>query len=96
MLDIGTGGGDIPIALWRRARRRGLAIEISGCDLSRRAVQFAQEKAERVGAKTQFFEHDVIAEPLPDAGGVASELPSKAAFNSAVKSPSGPWLSLGE
>jgi len=66
VLDIATGGGDIPIALWRRARRRELAISLAGCDLSPRAIQFAREKAKRVGAKVDFFEQDVIAEPLPD------------------------------
>src|SRR5947208_2425335 len=38
ILDIATGGGDVPIALWRKAQRRGLALEIDGCDISPTAL----------------------------------------------------------
>ncbi len=66
MLDIATGGGDIPITLWRRAQRRGLPIDVAGCDVSGRAIEFAQRRAERAGAKVEFFERDVLAAPLPE------------------------------
>ena len=37
ILDIATGGGDIPLELWTRARRAGIALELAACDLSARA-----------------------------------------------------------
>jgi 2-polyprenyl-3-methyl-5-hydroxy-6-metoxy-1,4-benzoquinol methylase len=66
VLDIATGGGDIPISLWRRAQRRGLAIEVAGCDVSPRAIEFARRRAEQSEAKVEFFERDVLAELLPE------------------------------
>jgi 2-polyprenyl-3-methyl-5-hydroxy-6-metoxy-1,4-benzoquinol methylase len=66
VLDIATGGGDIPIALWQRAARRGLPMEISACDFSPRAIEFAKRKAEQSGAKIEFFARDVLAESLPE------------------------------
>ena len=42
VLDLATGAGDIPIGLWRRARRKGLALDILGVDVSRRAVHWAR------------------------------------------------------
>jgi 2-polyprenyl-3-methyl-5-hydroxy-6-metoxy-1,4-benzoquinol methylase len=65
-LDIATGGGDIPISLWHRARRRKLPIEIAACDLSRRAIEFARQKGCRSRANVEFFQHDVLASPLPE------------------------------
>ncbi|HEY2147946.1 MAG TPA: methyltransferase domain-containing protein [Pirellulales bacterium] len=66
VLDIATGGGDIPIALSRRAQRRGLPIQVAGCDVSPRAIEFARRRAERLGAQVEFFQRDVLAEPLPE------------------------------
>ena len=64
VLDIATGAGDVPIALWKRARRAGVRLSIAGCDLSERAVAYADTQAEGAGAEVQFFVHDVLAEPL--------------------------------
>jgi len=66
VLDIATGAGDIPISLWRMARRHNMAIELAGCDLSPRAVEFATRRAEAAGAEVRFFERDVIAAELPE------------------------------
>jgi 2-polyprenyl-3-methyl-5-hydroxy-6-metoxy-1,4-benzoquinol methylase len=66
VLDIATGGGDIPISLWRRAHRRSLPIQVAGCDVSHRAIEFARRRAEQSGAKVDFFQRDVLAEPLPE------------------------------
>lgn len=67
MLDLATGAGDIPIALWRRARRAGMAIEIEACDRSSHALAHARERAKRHGAEIRFFEWDALGGPLPDA-----------------------------
>lgn len=65
ILDIGTGSGDIPIALWRRAQRLGLDIQFDGCDLSERCVSYAQEKSHEKGAKVGFFRLDAVADTIP-------------------------------
>lgn len=65
LLDVACGGGDVAIALARRARRRGLALQVQACDISDTALQFASEQAGRAGERVQFFRMDVTAEPLP-------------------------------
>jgi 2-polyprenyl-3-methyl-5-hydroxy-6-metoxy-1,4-benzoquinol methylase len=65
-LDIATGAGDIPLALWRTAKRHGWRIELAGCDISPRAIEYARQQAERVGAPIQFIQQDVLASDLPE------------------------------
>jgi 2-polyprenyl-3-methyl-5-hydroxy-6-metoxy-1,4-benzoquinol methylase len=66
VLDIATGGGDVPIRLWTKARRAGLDnLVFHGCDLSPTALRVAGEGAARAGAAVEFFAHDVIRDPLP-------------------------------
>src|SRR5437879_6346436 len=50
VLDVATGAGDLPVRLWQRARRAGLALEIDGCDVSPRAVAYAAGRAGEAGA----------------------------------------------
>jgi len=66
LLDVATGGGDVPIALWRRAKRKGILLEVAGCDVSLTAVEHARKYAAARGAEATFFPCDVLAEPLPD------------------------------
>ena len=66
LLDVATGAGDIPIALWKIAQRHGFEIELQGCDVSSRAVEFARERATRADTPVNFFTHDVLAHELPD------------------------------
>jgi SAM-dependent methyltransferase len=65
VLDIATGGGDIPIALWHKARRAGVALCLEGCDRSQRAVTFAGQRAREQGTDVRFFQFDVLSDPLP-------------------------------
>jgi 2-polyprenyl-3-methyl-5-hydroxy-6-metoxy-1,4-benzoquinol methylase len=65
LLDIATGAGDIPLGLWRRARRRGLALDIDGCDWSQTAVEYARKRAEQHGAPIRYFQLDAIAQEIP-------------------------------
>jgi SAM-dependent methyltransferase len=65
ILDVGSGAGDVPLALWRRARRAGIDVDILGVDVSSRAVRFARERAARLGASVEFHVRDALAEPLP-------------------------------
>jgi SAM-dependent methyltransferase len=65
VLDVATGGGDVPIRLGRRARRAGLAVRWDGCDRSPVAVAYAAARARRAGAPVRFFVADALAEPFP-------------------------------
>jgi 2-polyprenyl-3-methyl-5-hydroxy-6-metoxy-1,4-benzoquinol methylase len=65
VLDIATGGGDVPIRLQQRARRAGLALELCGVDASATAVAHARASAQQAGASIEFFTLDVLREPLP-------------------------------
>jgi SAM-dependent methyltransferase len=64
VLDIATGAGDIPRALWKKSQRAGLRVEIHGLDISERSLAFAREKIP-AGAPLQFSQLDALAEPLP-------------------------------
>jgi 2-polyprenyl-3-methyl-5-hydroxy-6-metoxy-1,4-benzoquinol methylase len=66
VLDVATGGGDIPIRLWRRARRRGLLLEAAGCDCSSVALDYARERAASKRADVAFFPLDILRDPLPE------------------------------
>lgn len=66
VLDIATGAGDIPIALSKLAARYGDQLKIEACDLSPRAVEFAQKRAAAANANIRFFTHDVVSQSVPD------------------------------
>lgn len=65
LLDVACGGGDVAIALARRARRRGLALGVQGCDISATALSHAAQAARDAGERVEFFRADVTLEPLP-------------------------------
>lgn len=65
ILDVATGAGDLPIALWWKARRAALEVEIDGCDVSRLAVEYARQQAEEAQAEVRFFQCDALLEPWP-------------------------------
>lgn len=58
ILDIATGAGDVPISLWRKARRRRIPLYIAGCDQSVTALEHAKRNAQRCGADIDFFQFD--------------------------------------
>jgi len=65
LLDIATGAGDIPLRLWRIARRARVQMQIAGCDLSPRAINFAQSCATALQADVHFFTQDVLNHNFP-------------------------------
>lgn len=65
LLDVATGAGDVPLELWRRARRAGIDLQMAGCDKSSRAVAYARRRSEKIGASVHFFELDAISSELP-------------------------------
>ncbi len=66
ILDVASGAGDVPMRLWRKARRAGRDVELLGCDLSPMAVAFARQRAAEAGARVEFQRCDVLEESLPE------------------------------
>jgi SAM-dependent methyltransferase len=65
VLDLASGGGDVPIRLWHKARRAGLPLVVAGCDVSPVAVGHAAQEAARRGADVYFFTADALTGDLP-------------------------------
>jgi SAM-dependent methyltransferase len=66
VLDIASGAGDVPLRLWRRARRAGLDLQIEGCDISPVAVEHAHAAADQASAPLRFFVLDALQDSLPE------------------------------
>jgi 2-polyprenyl-3-methyl-5-hydroxy-6-metoxy-1,4-benzoquinol methylase len=66
ILDVACGGGDVAIAIARRARREGRTVEVSGCDVSEVAIERARERAAGLAAGVSFERRDVLREGLPE------------------------------
>ncbi len=65
VLDLACGGGDVLCALARRARRTGLPLTLSGCDLSSTALDHARQKARAQQTAIEFFLLDALTQALP-------------------------------
>lgn len=65
VLDVATGGGDVPVRLARWARRQALPLTFAGCDVSPRAVEEATARAARHRIDISFFTHDVVSHGVP-------------------------------
>jgi 2-polyprenyl-3-methyl-5-hydroxy-6-metoxy-1,4-benzoquinol methylase len=75
VLDVATGGGDVPLRIWRRARRAGVSLQIEGCDRSPFAIEQASRAATKAGADIRFFVHDALnGKPLRGYDAVISSL----------------------
>ncbi len=66
VLDLATGGGDLPIRLWFKGQRARLNLDLAGCDISPVAIEHARQRAARAGIPldqspgVSFFVHDVL------------------------------------
>lgn len=67
VLDIATGAADVPISLWRLARRAKIALQVEACDLNPRTVSFAQHRARGKRADVHVFPLDVLHQEIPHA-----------------------------
>ncbi len=65
VLDVACGGGDVALALERKAVGFGLRLRIDGCDRSPAAVEYARMNARSRGSRAGFFVRDVLTEGLP-------------------------------
>jgi 2-polyprenyl-3-methyl-5-hydroxy-6-metoxy-1,4-benzoquinol methylase len=66
VLDIASGGGDVPLGLWKRARNRGLRLEILGLDRSAIACEFATLQCQAAGGAIVFDQCDVTCNSIPN------------------------------
>jgi SAM-dependent methyltransferase len=71
VLDLACGGGDTAIDLALMGRRRGIELEVEGCDLNPEAVAIATANARRRGLALRFFAADALADPLAEGPGDA-------------------------
>jgi 2-polyprenyl-3-methyl-5-hydroxy-6-metoxy-1,4-benzoquinol methylase len=65
ILDVACGAGDLAIGLVLRARARGVAVSMDGCDISQTAIDHARRRAAERGASVTFFQHEALTRPLP-------------------------------
>jgi 2-polyprenyl-3-methyl-5-hydroxy-6-metoxy-1,4-benzoquinol methylase len=70
LLDIATGGGDVPLRLWHKARRAGIPLHVEGCDRSPTAIAHARRAAAAQGADVSFFEWNALDGPLPQGNDI--------------------------
>ena len=66
ILDLASGGGDVPLAIAGRLARAGLVAEVEGCDVSQKAVEIARGRADAAGLDVRFSVRDVLVDPLPE------------------------------
>src|SRR5262245_54858044 len=64
VLDIASGGGDVPVRLRQRALRAGLNIEFAGADISDTAIDCARALARRERVDVQFLHLDALHDVL--------------------------------
>ncbi len=65
VLDLACGGGDIALALMKKAANGGLALSMHACDRNARSLEYARRRAITAGLAIEFFAQDVLNEPLP-------------------------------
>lgn len=67
VLDIASGHGGFPVALWTLARRHGLALDVTASDLSADYLRGAADKAARAGVPLATLRLDALAPDLSAA-----------------------------
>lgn len=67
VLDVACGGGDVAGDLWRRAKRDGVRLHVTGVDVSDLAVRRTNEAARHAGAEGEVvaMRCDVLQDELP-------------------------------
>jgi 2-polyprenyl-3-methyl-5-hydroxy-6-metoxy-1,4-benzoquinol methylase len=66
VLDIASGGGDVPFELWKLAKKKGIELSILGLDVSANACQFATERCRAAAGSIVFEQCDVVRDPIPN------------------------------
>lgn len=74
VLDVGSGGADIPVGLVRRARRRGQRLRVIAVERNRQILEVARRRA-RAYREISFIQADGLDLPVR-AGGVDAAISS--------------------
>lgn len=65
ILDVASGGGDVPIAWARQAKRDGINLAITTLDISAVAIEQQQRLAKDSGVDLTSIQMNCLTEPLP-------------------------------
>jgi 2-polyprenyl-3-methyl-5-hydroxy-6-metoxy-1,4-benzoquinol methylase len=65
VLDVASGGGDVPWELWKRAKSKGVELQILGVDVSATACEYASWRCKEAGDSIAFRQMDVTRDSLP-------------------------------
>ena len=65
ILDVASGGGDVPIALAVAAKKAGISVQLTMFDRSEVAITRAKESADRAGVAAAVICGDVVNHDLP-------------------------------
>jgi SAM-dependent methyltransferase len=65
VLDVACGDGDVMLSVGRRARRHGVEVALTGCDVSAVALAKARQRSTSDVGDVRFVESDVLREELP-------------------------------
>lgn len=65
VLDVATGAGDVPLALYELAASAGLELECTGLDISRHALAHAHRRADAAGESLTLRRCDVLNDEWP-------------------------------
>ncbi len=65
ILDVASGGGDVPIAWARRAKRDGIQVHVTMLDISPVAIEQQQRLAKSYGVHVKSIQMNCLTEPLP-------------------------------
>ena len=60
ILDIGTGSGCIPISLEKELWEKGIHSQVTGIDVSDKALEIAKQNAQRHESKVAFIQQDIF------------------------------------
>jgi SAM-dependent methyltransferase len=74
VLDVASGGGDLPVRLDALARRHGVPLRWTLTDRSTHAVRLAAERARSAGVACEARTVDVLQDALPEADLVLNSL----------------------
>ena len=66
VLDVATGAGDVPIGLYRLARRAGLQLNIVAVDISETALDVARQRAICCDAEIDFRVCDILGDSVTE------------------------------
>jgi 2-polyprenyl-3-methyl-5-hydroxy-6-metoxy-1,4-benzoquinol methylase len=74
VIDIATGGGDLPVWLAKKAKLKGYNWQVAGADRSPVALECAAQKAAAADVEVEWLELDATRDSLPPCDWIISSL----------------------